>query len=147
MLGSHDHLACSYRRLAVHSSVGILIVDDSKTMVEIIARILKDAGYSEINRAYDGVSAMRILLESNCDLVITDWQMEPISGPELIKQIRKTANLSKIRTILITALQGKDDDAWLDGADGYVTKPFNAAALIEKIEEVLSANLSNSALA
>ncbi len=72
------------------------------------------------------------------DLVITDWQMNPVSGPELIIRIRADARLSKVRTILITALQGKDDAAWLDGADGYITKPFEPRALIEKVEQVLA---------
>ena len=78
------------------------------------------------------------LRQKEYDLVITDWQMHPITGIELTKLIRADARLSKVRIILITGLHGKDDEAWLGGADGYVTKPFEPIDLIEKVEDVLS---------
>ena len=122
----------------MHTGKRILIVDDSKTMTAIVFQILKDANYADIDLAHDGGSALATLRQKEYDLVITDWQMQPISGPELIKLIRADARLSKVRTILITGLHGKDDEAWLDGADGYVTKPFKPRGLTEKVEDVLS---------
>ena len=122
----------------MHTGKRILIVDDSKTMTAIVFQILKDANYADIDRVYDGASALETLRQKEYDLVITDLQMQPISGPELIKLIRADAGLSKVRTILITGLHGKDDEAWLDGADGYVTKPFKPRGLTEKVEDVLS---------
>jgi two-component system, chemotaxis family, chemotaxis protein CheY len=116
----------------------ILIVDDSKTMTAVVLQILTDANYADVDRAHDGVSALEALRQTEYDLVITDWQMQPISGPELIRLIRSNEQLSKVRTILITALHGKDDEAWLVGADGYVTKPFEPQELTEKVEDVLS---------
>ncbi len=129
----------------MHRTCSILIVDDSKTMTEIVAKMLKDAGYVHVDRALDGLSALKMLSQRQYDLVITDWQMAPVSGPELIKNIRRDPRLSRVRTILITALRGKDDDAWLDGADGYVTKPFDAGTLIERVEEILSQAFSSAA--
>jgi two-component system, chemotaxis family, chemotaxis protein CheY len=122
----------------MHAVKPILVVDDSKTMTAIVSRILKDANYADIDRVHDGVSALEKLRQKEYDLVITDWQMQPISGPELIKRIRADARLSKVRTILITALHDKDDEAWLDGADGYVTKPFEPRDLVTKVEDVLA---------
>ncbi|MFZ0400020.1 MAG: response regulator, partial [Pseudolabrys sp.] len=122
----------------MHTGKRILVVDDSKTMTAIVYKILKDANYSDIDLVHDGGSALATLRQKEYDLVITDWQMQPISGPELIKLIRADARLSKVRTILITGLHGKDDEAWLDGADGYVTKPFKPRGLTEKVEDVLS---------
>jgi two-component system chemotaxis response regulator CheY len=122
----------------MHTGKRILIVDDSKTMTAIVFQILKDANYADIDQVHDGGSALETLRQKEYDLVITDWQMQPISGPELIKLIRADARLSKVRTILITGLHGKDDEAWLDGADGYVTKPFKPRGLTEKVEDVLS---------
>jgi two-component system chemotaxis response regulator CheY len=122
----------------MRTKTSILIVDDSKTTTEIVARILQNANYVNVDKAYDGVSAIEKLLQKEYDLVITDWQMQPVNGPELIKRIRADAKLAKVRTILMTALRGKDDEAWLDGADGYVTKPFESRELTDKIEEVLS---------
>ena len=122
----------------MHTGKRILVVDDLKTMTAIVYKILKDANYADIDLVHDGGSALATLRQKEYDLVITDWQMQPISGPELIKLIRADARLSKVRTILITGLHGKDDEAWLDGADGYVTKPFKPRGLTEKVEDVLS---------
>ena len=110
----------------------------TKTMTAIVYKILKDANYADIDLVHDGGSALATLRQKEYDLVITDWQMQPISGPELIKLIRADARLSKVRTILITGLHGKDDEAWLNGADGYITKPFKPRDLTEKVEDVLS---------
>jgi two-component system chemotaxis response regulator CheY len=135
-------MVCRHYRYAwmaiMHTGKRILIVDDSKTMTAIVFQILKDANYADIDQVHDGGSALETLRQKEYDLVITDWQMQPISGPELIKLIRADARLSKVRTILITGLHGKDDEAWLDGADGYVTKPFKPRGLTEKVEDVLS---------
>ena len=101
-------------------------------------RILKDAKYADVDCLYDGVSALAALRRKEYDLVITDWQMEPISGVELTKLIKMDARLSRVRIILITGLHGKQDEAWLSGADGYVTKPFEPRDLVQKVEDVLS---------
>jgi two-component system chemotaxis response regulator CheY len=122
----------------MHTEKRILVVDDAKTMTEIIFRILKDAKYSDVDCLYDGPSALVALRQREYDLVITDWQMEPISGVELTKLIKMDARLSKVRIILITGLHGKEDEAWLSGADGYVTKPFEPQNLVQKVEDVLS---------
>jgi two-component system chemotaxis response regulator CheY len=122
----------------MHIGKRILVVDDAKTMTDIVFRILKDAKYADVDCLYDGVSALVTLRQREYDLVITDWQMEPISGVELTKLIKTDARLSKVRTILITGLHGKQDEAWLNGADGYVTKPFEPRDLVQKVEDVLS---------
>jgi two-component system chemotaxis response regulator CheY len=107
-------------------------------MTAIVFQILKDANYTDIDRVHDGASALAALRQKEYDLVITDWQMQPISGAELTKLIRADARLSKVRVILITGLYGKDDEAWLNGADGYVRKPFEPLVLTEKGEDLLS---------
>jgi two-component system, chemotaxis family, chemotaxis protein CheY len=122
----------------MHAGKRILIVDDSTTMTAIIVRILKDAKYTNLDCLHDGGSALAALRQKEYDLVITDWQMQPISGIELMKLIRADARLSKVRIILITGLHGKDDEAWLGGADGYITKPFEPRDLVEKVEDVIS---------
>jgi two-component system chemotaxis response regulator CheY len=107
-------------------------------MTAVVSRILKDANYTNIERVHDGASALATLRENEYDLVITDWLMQPISGPELIKLIKSDQSLSKVRIIIITALVGMDDEAWLCGADGYVTKPIEPRSLTAKVEDVLS---------
>jgi two-component system, chemotaxis family, chemotaxis protein CheY len=122
----------------MHTGKRILIVDDSRTMTATVFQILNDANYTDIDRVHDGASALAALRQKEYDLVITNWQMQPISGSELTKLIRADARLSKVRVILITGLYGEDDEAWLNGADGYVTNPFEPRDLTEKVEDVLS---------
>jgi|SRR3974390_1369882 len=122
----------------MHAGKRILIVDDSKTMTGIVLQILKDANYADIDCVQDGASALALVRKKEYDLVITDWQMQPISGLELTKLIRTDARLSKVRVILITGLYGKEDEAWLSGADGFITKPFEPRELTNKVEDVLS---------
>src|SRR5262245_52804231 len=85
------------------------------TMTAIIFRILKDAKYTDIDCLHDGGIALAALRQKEYDLVITDWQMQPITGVELTKLIRADMRLSKVRIILITGLHGRDDEAWLHG--------------------------------
>ena len=117
----------------------ILIVDDSTVMTAIVSRTLKNANYTDIDCVHNGVGALAALRQKKYDLVITDWQMQPISGAELIKLIRADKDLSKIRIILITGeYLGQEDEAWLSGADGFLEKPIEPRALTEKVEDVLS---------
>jgi len=117
----------------MHTGKRILIVDDSKTMTAIVFRILKDANYADIDWVHDGASALATLRQKEYDLVITDSQMQPISGVELTKLIRADARLSKVRIILIGLFDGA-----LDGADAYITKPFEPRDLKETVADVLS---------
>ena len=91
----------------MHTGKRILIVDDSNTMTAIVFRILKDANYADIDWVHDAASALAALRQKEYDLVITDSQMQPISGLELTKLIRADARLSKVRIILITGLYAK----------------------------------------
>jgi DNA-binding response OmpR family regulator len=122
----------------MHTRKRILIADDSKTMTNITFRILKDANYSDIDVAHDAGSALAALHRKEYDLVITDCQMQPISGAELTKLIRADARLSKVRIILVAGLHDSDDEVLLDGADGHLKKPFEPRALTQKVEDMLS---------
>jgi CheY-like chemotaxis protein len=113
----------------------ILVVDDLKIATDSITRILKDANYTNIDCLYNAAGALLALRQEKYDLVITDTQMEPIGGSQLTKLIR--ADGLKVKIILVGSLGGADQ-AWVDGADGYVTKPFEPRDLNEKVAEVLS---------
>ena len=118
-------------------SLPVLVVDDSRTMTTIISKLVHDVGFTNVDQVNDGISALGRLQEKKYGLVLSDWDMRPMNGTELIQQIRK--NPMNSRTLVIMATAKCDEDvSWLSGADGYLTKPFNANALREKIEEVLS---------
>ncbi len=114
-----------------------MVVDDSKSMIAFVVGILKEANYEDIGWVYDGLNALALLRAGKYDLVICDRQIQPISGLALTRLIKDDARLRKVRVILIGA-HGQDE-ALLNGADGYVGRPFEPRDLREKVEDVLSA--------
>jgi two-component system chemotaxis response regulator CheY len=118
-------------------SLPVLVVDDSRTMTTIISKLVHDVGFTNVDQVNDGISALERLREKKYGLVLSDWDMRPMNGTELIQQIRKDPTTSGTLVIMITA-KGDADVSWLSGADGFLTKPFKADDLREKIEEVLS---------
>ena len=115
----------------------ILVVDDSNSMPAFVVSILKEANYEDIGWVHDGISALALLRANKYDLVICDWQIQPISGLALTRLIKDDVRLRKVRVILIGS-HGQDE-ALLNGADGYVGKPFEPRDLKEEVEDVLSA--------
>lgn len=116
----------------------VLVVDDFRTMTEIMSRILKTIGFTDIDRTHDGPSALSRLRSKRFGLVLSDWEMDPMTGPQLIKEMRGDPLLENIPVILVTAKHDQDH-SWLAGGDGFIVKPFTAQTLRERIEETLSA--------
>jgi two-component system chemotaxis response regulator CheY len=127
-------------------SLPVLVVDDSRTMTTIISKLVHDVGFTNVDQVNDGNSALDRLREKKYGLVLSDWDMRPMNGTELIQQIRKDPTTSGTLVIMITA-KGDADVSWLSGADGYLTKPFEAHDLREKIEEVMSRRADDIPLA
>ena len=124
--------------MAVDLSMPILVVDDYNTMIRIICNLLKQLGYQNIDNATDGATALAKLRAGRFGLVISDWNMEPMSGYDLLKEVRADANLSKIPFIMITA-ESKTENviaAKRAGVNNYIVKPFNAQTLQHKIAAV-----------
>jgi two-component system chemotaxis response regulator CheY len=119
------------------TSLPVLVVDDSRTMTAIISKLMRDVGFTNVDQVNDGPSALERLREKKYHLILSDWDMRPMNGTELIAQIRKDPTNSSTPVIVITA-KCDADVSWLSGADGYLMKPFNVLDLREKIEEVLS---------
>ena len=115
----------------------VLVVDDARTVTEIMSRLLKQIGFTDVGRADNGLSALEQLRAKRYGLVLSDWEMEPMNGPQLIEAMRREPSLKDIPVILVTAKHNQDH-SWLAGGDGYIVKPFTAESLREKIEEILS---------
>ncbi|MEM8799668.1 MAG: response regulator [Pseudomonadota bacterium] len=125
--------------MAVDKEMSILIVDDYKTMLRIIRNLLKQLGFTNVDEATDGTAALSQMREKKYDLIISDWNMEPMTGFELLKTIRADAWLKAIPFIMVTA-ESKTENviaAKKAGVNNYIVKPFNAATLKTKLQAVL----------
>ena len=124
--------------MAVDMNMPILIVDDYKTMLRIIRNLLKQLGFNNVDEATDGSSALHKLREKGYGLVISDWNMEPMTGYELLREVRADDRLSRTPFIMVTA-ESKTDNvvaAKKAGVNNYIVKPFNAATLKAKIDAI-----------
>ena len=124
--------------MALDRAMPVLVVDDYNTMIRIIRNLLKQIGFSDIDDAADGSAALARMREKKYGLVISDWNMEPMTGYELLKEVRADPGLSKTPFIMVTA-ESKTENviaAKKAGVNNYIVKPFNAATLKSKIEAV-----------
>ncbi|MCB1646453.1 MAG: chemotaxis response regulator CheY [Pseudomonadales bacterium] len=116
----------------------ILIVDDFSTMRRIIKNLLRDLGYTNTQEADDGKTALPLLQSGGFDFLVTDWNMPGMTGIDLLKAVRADEKLRKLPVLMVTAEAKRDQivEAAQAGVNGYVVKPFTAAALKEKIEKI-----------
>ena len=124
--------------MALDVSMRILVVDDYNTMIRIIRNLLKQLGFENVDDATDGASALAKMRERSYGLVISDWNMAPMTGFDLLRAIRADSALKHTRFIMVTA-ESKTDNviaAKKAGVDNYIVKPFNAQTLNHKIHAV-----------
>src|SRR5450432_3475083 len=100
------------------TSLSVLIVDDSRAMTTILGKLLHAIGFADVDCVHDGNSALESLSRKAYRLMISDWEMQPITGPQLVQEIRRNPALSDTLIVLITAHGLRQDEAWLEGADG-----------------------------
>src|SRR6266550_953306 len=129
---------CGEFKMAVDLSMSVLVVDDYNTMIRIIRNLLKQLGFEHIDDASDGSMALNKMRGKKYGLVISDWNMEPMTGYDLLREVRADPSLSTTPFIMITA-ESKTENviaAKKAGVNNYIVKPFNAATLKTKIEAV-----------
>ena len=127
--------------MSLDLSIPVLVVDDYQTMIRILRNLLKQIGFKDVDDASDGTAALAKLKEKKYGLVISDWNMEPMTGYELLKHVRSDPRLSATPFIMVTA-ESKTENvvaAKQAGANNYIIKPFNAETLKHKIEAVFTA--------
>jgi two-component system chemotaxis response regulator CheY len=119
-------------------SMKILVVDDFSTMRRIIKNLLKDLGFTSIQEADDGNTALPMLQQGDFDFVVTDWNMPGMQGIDLLRAIRSDDNLKHLPVLMVTAEAKKEQivAAAQAGVNGYVVKPFTAATLKEKLDKI-----------
>ncbi len=125
--------------MAVDLSMPVLVVDDYQTMIRIIRNLLNQLGFKNIEEAKDGRQALEKLNGGKFGLVISDWNMEPMTGYELLQQVRASDKLKATPFIMVTA-ESKTENviaAKKAGVNNYIVKPFNAETLKGKLKAVL----------
>jgi two-component system chemotaxis response regulator CheY len=124
--------------MAVDLSMPVLVVDDYNTMIRILRNLLKQLGFQDIDDAADGSAALAKMREKKYGLVISDWNMVPMTGYDLLKEVRGDPGLATTPFIMVTA-ESKTENviaAKKAGVNNYIVKPFNAQTLQNKIEAV-----------
>ncbi len=123
------------------NNLQILIVDDQQSMRELTRHCLKQIGCSQVTSAKSGEEALDALGKTKFDLIISDWNMDGISGLDLLNKIRGNPVIKALPFIMAT---GQKDKALVmaakeAGANNYIVKPFSAADLRKRVEAVLGA--------
>ncbi len=127
--------------MAINKATRVLIVDDYKTMLRIIRNLLRQIDLQDVEEAGEGAEALAKLRAGNFGLVISDWNMAPMTGLELLQQVRADERLRATPFIMVTA-ESKTENviaAKQAGVSNYIVKPFSAETLREKIEKVVHA--------
>lgn len=127
--------------MAVDTNMPVLIVDDYNTMLRIMRNLLKQVNFNNVQEASNGAEALGILRENNDDfgLIISDWNMEPMTGIQLLREVRHDESLQAIPFIMVTA-ESKAENVIVakeTGVSNYIVKPFNVDTLKSKMVSVL----------
>ncbi len=125
--------------MTLNTNLNLLIVDDYKTMLRVIRNLLNQIGFQSVDEASDGSQALEMIKEKQYDLIISDWNMEQMSGLDLLKAVRQTPHYAALPFIMITA-ESKTENiiaAKQAGVSNYIVKPFSADTLRTKIETVM----------
>ena len=122
----------------MNKNMKILVVDDFSTMRRIIKNLLKELGFTNIQEADDGSTALPMLKQSEFDFVVTDWNMPGMQGIDLLRAIRADDSLKHLPVLMVTAEAKKEQiiTAAQAGVNGYVIKPFTAGTLKEKLDKI-----------
>jgi two-component system chemotaxis response regulator CheY len=119
--------------------MNVLIVDDYKTMLRIVKNLLNQIGFTSVDEAEDGSAALAKIRQKEYGLIISDWNMQPMTGLQLLQEVRADPKLKHIPFIMVTA-ESKTENvvaAKQAGVNNYIVKPFNAGTLKGKIATVL----------
>jgi two-component system chemotaxis response regulator CheY len=130
--------------MAVDLSMPVLVVDDYNTMIRIIRNLLRQLGFTQIDDACDGSTALKLMRERKYGLVISDWNMEPMTGYDLLKEVRADPEIGQTPFIMVTAESRTENviAAKQAGVNNYIVKPFNAQTLKSKIDAVFTETAS-----
>ena len=124
--------------MANYANKSVLVVDDFKMTIRIVHNLLRQIGFSDLDEAANGAEALGKLRSKSYDLIISDWNMEPMTGIELLRDVRADRTLAQTPFIMITA-ESKTENviaAKQAGANNFIVKPFSAEKLGDKVSAI-----------
>jgi two-component system chemotaxis response regulator CheY len=124
--------------MPLNTSVPVLIVDDSATVRRIVRQILRQCGFNDLAEASDGLQAADRMRTGRFGLVISDVDMAPMNGIELLRAVRRDPALRETCFVLMTAFRDTAHVAAAKeyGADALLLKPFTAEMLLDKLAKI-----------
>lgn len=128
--------------MSVDKNMNVLIVDDYSTMLRIIRNLLKQLGFNNVDEATDGSMAYGMVEKKQYGLIISDWNMEPMTGIDFLKKVRTSGQPFKDTPFIMITAESKTENviaAKQAGVNNYIVKPFNAETLKTKMSAVLGA--------
>jgi two-component system, chemotaxis family, chemotaxis protein CheY len=129
-------------------TITVLVVDDSSMIINIMRSLLRRLGIADVDDAADGATALAKMRLRRYGLVISDWNMEPMTGYDFLREVRADESLKQTPFIMVTA-ESKSENvvaAKKAGVSNYIVKPFSAETLKEKIEAVFATRAAPSAV-
>ena len=125
--------------MAVDKSMPVLVVDDYKTMVRIVRNLMHQLDFRNVDDATDGPTALGMIRSKQYGLVLSDWNMQPMTGLELLQAVRAEERTKALPFVMVTA-EAKTENviaARKAGVNNYIIKPFTLAVLRQKLTAVL----------
>ena len=120
----------------------VLLAEDDRALRRFLEVVLERAGY-EVIPASDGLEAMKLVLNTPIDVVVTDAMMPNLSGHEFCRFLRNSSALAYLPVILLSALERKETNHDAEQADAFLSKPVSGESLIECIEKLLARQKSD----
>lgn len=116
----------------------VLVVDDSTVMRKVLIGALSRANIKDVDQACDGAEAVEAAQRVQYDLVLMDWNMPNMLGIDAVRAIRASGSKAPIIMVTTEAEKSRVIDALKAGANNYVIKPFEPAAIVLKIQDTLA---------
>lgn len=127
--------------MAADKNMKVLIVDDQQSMRRVLRDLLNDFDFENIEEASDGATALEMLRSERFGLVISDWDMAPMTGIDLLREVRKDPELRELPFVMVTG-ESKTENKMMAkqaGVSQYIVKPVTAATLKPRLSRVIGA--------
>jgi two-component system chemotaxis response regulator CheY len=132
--------------MSVDRATPILVVDDSVAIVRIIRSLLKQIGFTDVDEASEGPAALTKMRGKRYGLVISDWNMDAMSGYDFLCEVRADPDLKRTAFIMVTGEYKAENviAAKRAGVNNYIVKPFDAPTLKAKIESTFAVRAAHA---